>query len=125
MHGLRQFADALAQYRAAVRLDPKNPDYANDLAWLLATCPSAEVRDGKEAVRLARQVCHDHSDEARFWGTLGAANAEAGQFDEAAKVAEKALEMAQRQNRDDVARMNSELLELFRQGKPYHAPEAH
>jgi tetratricopeptide (TPR) repeat protein len=124
LHSQGQFTEALAHYREAVRLEPKTPDYANDLAWLLATCPAAEVRDGKEAVRLAEQLCQENGNEARFWGTLAAAYAEAGRFDEASKMAEKARDMAQRQNRDDVAKMNAQFLELFRQGKPYHTPEA-
>lgn len=121
-HTQGRFTEALAHYREAVRLEPKTADYANDLAWLLATCPAAEVRNGTEAVRLAEQLCQQNADEPRFWGTLAAANAEAGRFDEAVKMAEKARDLAQRQNRNDVAKIDAELLELFRQGKPYHTP---
>lgn len=124
LHAQGRFTEAVGHYREAVRLDPKTSDYVNDLAWLLATCPTAEVRDGKEAVRLAAQLCQEHESEARFWGTLAAARAEAGQFDDAVKMAEKARDMAQRQNRDDVAKFDTQLLELFRQRKPYHVPVA-
>ena len=44
---------ALPHYREAVRLSPNVAFYLNDLAWILATHPKLEVRNGAEAVRLA------------------------------------------------------------------------
>lgn len=120
LHGQGQFADALTQYREAVRLDPNMPDYANDLAWLLATCPQAEVRDGKEAVRLAEQACQViGGKEARFWGTLDAAYAEAGRFDEAVATAQKARALALAAGQKDIAEAAEARLALYRAGKAY------
>jgi hypothetical protein len=51
-------------------------------------------------------------------GTLAAAYAEAGRFGEAVKTAEQARDLAAAAGLKDVAAKNSELLKLYRAGKP-------
>jgi len=120
LHSLGRFSEALPHYQQAVRFDPDTPDYANDLAWLLATCPEDGVRDGKEAVRLAQAVCHlSGGKEARFWGTLDAAYAEAGRFEEAVEAAKKAQELALAAGQADLARAAGERLAAYAGHKPY------
>ena len=46
-------AEAVREYRLALKLRPDWLAAANDLAWLLATHPDEQVRDAREAVRLA------------------------------------------------------------------------
>jgi len=36
---------------------PDSPRNADELAWLLATYPDSNLRDGAEAVRLAERAC--------------------------------------------------------------------
>jgi tetratricopeptide (TPR) repeat protein len=48
--------EAITQYHKVLRIAPVNPIVQNNLAWLLATCPEASLRDGKEAVDLAHQA---------------------------------------------------------------------
>jgi hypothetical protein len=57
-------------------------------------------------------------------GTLAAAYAEAGRFGDAVKTAEKARDLAAAAGLKDVAAKNSELLELYRTGKPCRAAGA-
>jgi hypothetical protein len=96
----------------------------NNLAWLLATAPDDQVRDGSRAVELAERAC-----QLTGWkhpvlmGTLAAAYAEAGRFDDAVKMAERARSEAEAQKLEPVAARNTELLELYRQGKPYREPK--
>ncbi len=48
-----KFAQAVEHNREALRLEPTLPTARNSLAWLLATCPDAFVRDPADALRLA------------------------------------------------------------------------
>jgi tetratricopeptide (TPR) repeat protein/mono/diheme cytochrome c family protein len=84
---------AIADLNEAVRLDPRNAAAANDLAQLLATCPEEKWRDGRRALLLAEQACRltDHR-RSDFLETLAAAHAEVGQFAEAVRWTEKALQ---------------------------------
>lgn len=120
LHTQGKVTEALPHYREAVRLAPKVPLYLNDLAWLLATHPDDRVRDGAEAVRLAESACQlSGGKEARFWGTLDAAYAEAGRFDEAVATATKARDLAQAAGQNDIAAAAEQRLQLYRQKKPY------
>jgi Flp pilus assembly protein TadD len=114
-------AEAMAHYRMALGLQPAMPAALNNLAWILATDPHAEIRNGPEAVRLARRACALTQDAKPVMiGTLAAACAEAGQFDEAIAAAQKAHDLAVAQGLDTVAAKNSKLLELFRAHHPCH-----
>ncbi len=65
----------------------------NNLAWLLATCPDAELRDPPEALRLARCAVEVEPQQGNFWNTLGVACYRAGELDDAKKALEKSLEL--------------------------------
>jgi tetratricopeptide (TPR) repeat protein len=120
LDGQGQAAEAAAHYREAIRLEPKAPLYLNDLAWLLATCPRNDTRNGDEAVRLAEEACRLSGGKvARFWGTLDVAYAEAGRFEEAATTAAKARDLALAAGQPDIAQAAEERLALYRARKPY------
>ena len=89
--------EAIAYYREAIKLKPPAPMPLNNLAWLLATSPNAALRNGDEAVVLAKQAVELGGAEWRLLDTLAAAYAEAGRFPEAAETAQEALELASRQ----------------------------
>jgi tetratricopeptide (TPR) repeat protein len=116
-----QPAEAIVHYHQALWLNPALPDALNNLAWLRATNPRAELRDGAEAVRLAEEACRVTKYEtAVFIGTLAAAYAEAGRYEDAVAAAQKAREIATRQGQARLAEKNLELINLFKAGKPYH-----
>ena len=52
-----RFKEAVQHYQQALRIMPDQPTVLDNLAWLLATCPEPEVRDGTRAVRLAERAC--------------------------------------------------------------------
>jgi Flp pilus assembly protein TadD len=93
---------------------------ANNLAWVLATNPDAQLRNGAEAVQLAERACElSHNEEPMFIGTLGAAYAEAGRFQDAVATAKRAHALALQKGLPDLAQRNAELLKLYEAGKPF------
>jgi tetratricopeptide (TPR) repeat protein len=112
--------EAVAQYLEALRVRKDFAGAMNNLAWLLATSPRDELRNGPEAVRLAERACTlTHDQMTVYIGTLGAAYVEAGLFHEAVAAARKACECARLRNEKELAAQNEQLLELYRAGKRY------
>jgi len=115
------FAGAVASYRLALQTHPDLPDLLNNLGWLLAACPDARIRNGAQAVKHAGRACElTHYGLTPMVGTLAAAYAEAGRFDDAISMAEKACMMASEAGEQGLLKRNQELLVLYRAHKPYH-----
>jgi tetratricopeptide (TPR) repeat protein len=115
------FAGAIASYRRALKTLPRSPILLGNLAWLLATCPDASLRDLPEAARLAEKACqltHYHTSDAV--STLAAVYSEAGRFPEAIATAEKACALASESGEAARLQKNQELLALYRAHKPHH-----
>jgi 4-amino-4-deoxy-L-arabinose transferase-like glycosyltransferase len=120
-HG--QAVQAMEHYREVLKIDPDFDGALNNLAWLLATCSNADLRNGSEAVNLARRACDLTQERSTVYiGTLAAAYAEAGNFPEAISTAERAIRCARLRGQEELARRNGELLETYRAGKPYREP---
>jgi Flp pilus assembly protein TadD len=113
--------EAIAHYQKALQIKPDSPDVLNNLAWLLATSPDAHIRDGVQAVKYAGRACElTHYGVTLLVGTLAAAYAEAGRFDDAIAAAEKACALASAAGEQGLLQKNQELLALYRQHQPYH-----
>ena len=111
-----RYDKALADFNEAIRLDPRDGWNHNNRAWLLATCPEARYRDGRQAVASATHACELAGwKQAYLIGTLAAAYAEAGDFDAAIKWQTRANAMYS----DAKDRSNGEArLELYRAKRP-------
>ena len=119
--GQGKYAEAIRFYQAALKAQPDQEGVLNNLAWLLASCPDAAFRNGPEAVRLATRACElTGYAQPLLIGTLAAAQAEAGDFPAAIATAERAAALASALHLDQVAAKNRELLQLYRQGQPFH-----
>jgi tetratricopeptide (TPR) repeat protein len=118
-----QPAAAAAQYREMLREEPESVVALNNLAWILAASSSDGVRNGAEAVTAAERACQlTEFRQPVFMGTLAAAYAEAGRFEDAIRTSEKAMALATASGQKQVAEKNQKLLELYRAGKPFREP---
>jgi 4-amino-4-deoxy-L-arabinose transferase-like glycosyltransferase len=93
----------------------------NNLAWTLATSKDTHIRNGERAVQLAELACDlTHYSLTFMVGTLAAAYAEAGRFDDAIATAQKACALASEAGEPDLLKKNQELLALYLKHQPYH-----
>ena len=123
LRALGAFADAIDEFRQAVRLAPNAVGDLNSLAWLLATTPSSqlrEVRDANEAIRLAGRAAElTQHQRPSILDTLAAAQAAAGRFDLAVTTCEAALALKPSATVDAAIRQREA---LYRQGRPFVMP---
>ena len=109
---------ALADYAEAIRHDPQFLAAYNNLAWLLATRPERQLRDGPRAVVVATKACELTAwKNAECLDTLAAANAEAGDFSAAEQWEKRALEITH--PGATAYRQFSQRLSLYRSNQPY------
>jgi Flp pilus assembly protein TadD len=112
--------EAIARFEDAIRLDPKSPDAANQLAWVLATHPNPAVRDPVKARDYARRAVElAGGDDPRTLDTWAAAEAAAGRFDEARRTGKRALDAAARTGPDTLAAAIRGRLSLYERDRPY------
>jgi len=113
-------AEAITYYRKSLELNPSQPIVLNNLAWLLATLPDDNLRNGNEAVALAHKANElTGGKNIIINGTLAAAYAETGNFEKAVETARKAIELATSANEKQLEQKNRELLQLYLNKKPY------
>jgi Flp pilus assembly protein TadD len=117
--------DAVGHYRSALRLTPDEPSTLNHLAWILATDNDAQRRNGAEAVQLAERACA-LTDEKQLLPlrTLAAAYAEAGRFEDAQRIAQKVIALAESLGQTELRRAVEEQLAFYATGRPYRAVPA-
>lgn len=106
---------AVADFEAALQALPEDEAVLNNLAWVLATSPDSEVRDGKRAVELATKACEltDYN-QPHILSTLAAAFAESGDFETAIEWSQKAVDME-----SDQEEQLAKELASYRGGRPW------
>jgi tetratricopeptide (TPR) repeat protein len=111
---------AIAHYQRSLELQPQNAIAGKNLAWILATCPEASVRNGPKAVELAEQAARlSGGTNSIFIGTLAAAYAEAGRFSEAVEMAQRARQLAADQNNAALVDVLQMQIGLYQAGTPF------
>jgi hypothetical protein len=95
----------------------------NNLAWKLATSPDVTLRDGALAVKGAERACRETNYRVTtLVGTLAAAYAETGRFEEAVATGQKACSLASASGETNLLRINQDLVSLYQARRPYHEP---
>jgi len=112
------YSEGIRDCNKAVDLDPDNYEANNNLAWLLAVAPDPALRDGKNAVKYAKRACDRVGWNVPLClGTLAAAYAETGDFDNAVKWENKSIELGLPKSETSKAQ---KMLRLFEDRKPFH-----
>jgi superkiller protein 3 len=115
-----RFAEALRSFRRGMELAPHDMRFVYQAGWLYATAPRASLRNGEEAVALARRVCeHDNYATAVSLDLMAAAHAENGNFTEAVDFANRAYQLAINAQQRELADEIKARRELFRANRPF------
>lgn len=113
-----EFPAAIKDLETALQLDPTFVEAHRSAAWLLATCPDGAFRDQAQALAAAQQaLALGSDDDPILLETLAAAHANAGQFEEAARVQQRAIEAAQ----PEISALLEDRLQLYQQGKAFRS----
>lgn len=113
----RDFDKAISDFGEAIRLNPNHFYACHELAWIRATCPREEYRNGADAVQFAERTNKLTSYKHYvFVSTLAAAYAENGQFDKAVEFQKRAI--SGKSTGPFLAR-----LKLYQQRQPYREEE--
>ena len=91
---LKQWDKAIVDYAKAAEMNPKDATLHNDLAWLLATCPDAKLRQPARAVESAKKAVELSSQSGHLWTTLGAAQYRAGDWKAATLALTKSMKLS-------------------------------
>ena len=111
-----RYKEAMSDYSKAIEIDSKHVLAYNSLAWVLSTAKEPLIRNGKKARELAIKACELSSwKNSAFLDTLAAAYAREGDFENAVKWEEKAMESAEPAQRAG----RKERLKCYEQRRPW------
>ena len=113
---INKHAEAIADYEAALKIDPEDTGVLNNLAWVLATSETKEVRDAERAIKIGTKACElTKYEKPHILSTLASAYAEKGDFETAIKWSTKAVELGEGEVKEQLGKE----LEGYKQKKPW------
>jgi protein O-mannosyl-transferase len=115
---LNKTEEAIPHLRRAIELQPDMVSALDSLAFILATHENGSLRNGPEAVRLAKSaVALTGEKDPHTLETLAVASAEAGDFPAAIQAGQKALNLAVAAQDRDLAGELAAQLRLYQSGR--------
>ncbi len=116
---LGRFDEAQPLLDAIIKVRTADPSAMQNLAWILSTCPDARLRDGRMALALAEHASEKDPNSPSMKGTLAAAYAECGRFDDAIRITRSALVAAQEAGDSDLVAFCTSALSLYQAHQPF------
>jgi choline-sulfatase len=117
--GQERYGEAVAFLRAGLEAGVDQVHAVGTLAWLLATVPDDDLRDGEEALRLATRLSSETGGgDFGVQDILAAALAETGRFEEAAATIQSAIAAARGSGNPELAERLEERRASYRRGQP-------
>ena len=111
-----QYAAAVRDHLDALKQDPHSASSFNSLAWLWATAPDPDIRNGRRAKECATRACElSEFQNPTHLDSLAAAHAELGEFAHAAQWQAKALALVPDAERETYAARRA----LYERGEPF------
>ena len=113
---INKHKEAIADYEAALKLEPEDTGVLNNLAWVLATSETDGVRDAKRSIELGTKACElTEYKKPHILSTLASGYAEKGDFENALKWSAKAVELGEGEMKEQLGKE----LENYKQKKPW------
>ena len=111
----KKYEDAIKYYAKSLELNPGDPAANKRMGITLLAAGKAN-----DAIRYAQRACELTGDkDAECLETLASAFAAAGKFDEATRIAEKALKAARISGQENLVVEIQKQMELYQAGQPY------
>lgn len=115
---LGRYREALQDYAKAIDIDPQFEHAYRNGAWLLATCPDETIRDAESALAGAKKALEcGYGDRCAALDTLAAAQANAGQYQEAVATINQAIQIASEEARP----VYEERRTMYQHGQPFRS----
>ena len=116
----KQYDSAAKEYRRSLQIE-NSAAAAEELIWILATCPDSTVRNGREAVAVGERFLSSGAPSASQLDRIAAAYAEIGNFQKAVVLAEQAAQLASKHGNTRFANQITTRVQGYRQGRPYRS----
>ncbi len=117
---LGRTAEAIDVFRRGLINVPNDVHISIRLAWLLSTSSQASLRDGAEALRIAKAACERTNYRMpQALDVLAAAHAEEGRYDRAIALVTQAHDLANSADRPDLASMILSRLNVYKSKRPF------
>jgi tetratricopeptide (TPR) repeat protein len=113
--------EALFHFQKSVEFQPGNSAFANNLAWVLSTGPRSDLRDGRQALALARRIQRvNGGEDPSTLRTLAAAYAESGDYTAAVATLQHALPLVEKTSGNGLIEALRREIRLYESGSPLH-----